>query len=97
MFDFTPGIVEKQATRALETKVHYSEQMQFDAKEAEKELLKNLWSVDEASVILHTSEGNLRLPKGDAAFDTMQDVRCVREVESERELANIHGTFMNCH
>ena len=93
MFDFTPGIVEKQATRALETKVHYSEQMQFDAKEAEKELLKNLWSVDEASVILHTSEGNLRLPKGDAAFDTMQDVRCVREVESERELANIHGTF----
>lgn len=92
-FDFTPGIVDKQANRALDTKVHFSKQMQFDAKEADKNQLKQLWSVDEASVILHTSEGNLRLPKGDAAFDDMQDVRCIREVESERELANIHGTF----
>lgn len=92
-FDFVSGIVDSQASRALETKVHYSEQMQFDAKEAKEELLKDLWSVDEASVILHTSEGNLRLPKGNAAFDTMPNTRCVREVESERELANIHGTF----
>ena len=52
-----------------------------------------MWSVDEASVILHTSEGDLRLPKGNPAFDTMKNTRCVREVESERELANIHGTF----
>jgi len=92
-FDFTPGIVEKQAVRALDTKVHFSKKMQFDATEAEKEQLKNLWSVDEASVILHTSEGNLRLPKGNVAFDGMQETRCIREVESERELANIHGTF----
>lgn len=92
-FDFVPGITDKQAARALETKVHYSPKMQFNAKEAEKHLLKNLWSVDEASVILHTSQGNLRLPKGNLVFDGMKTVRCVREVESERELANIHGTF----
>lgn len=92
-FDFVPGIVEPQASRALETKVHYSKQMQFDAKTVDKELLKELWSVDDASVILHTSEGNLRLPKGNQAFDGLKNIRCIREVESERELANIHGTF----
>lgn len=52
-----------------------------------------IWSVDEASVILHTKSGNLRLPKGNPAFDNYRDSRCIREVESERELANIHGTF----
>lgn len=92
-FDFAPGIVEPQASRALETKVHYFKQAQFDAKVVDKKLMKDLWSVDEASVILHTSEGDLRLPKGNPAFDTMKSARCVREVESERELANIHGTF----
>lgn len=92
-FDFVPGITDKQAKRALQTKVFYSKKMQFDAKEADKDKLKKLWSVDNASVILHTSEGNLRLPKGNAAFYDMEDARSVREVESERELANIHGTF----
>lgn len=52
-----------------------------------------IWSVDEASVILHTKKGNLRLPKGNPAYDNLKDARCLREVESERELANIHGTF----
>lgn len=92
-FNFTPGIVDSLAKRALETKVFHSQQMQFDAKLAKKEQLKELWSIDEASVILHTSKGNLRLPKGNAAFDRVKDTRCIREVESERELANIHGTF----
>ncbi|MEQ3273539.1 hypothetical protein [Bacteroides thetaiotaomicron] len=92
-FDFVPDITDKQAKRALQTKVFYSKKMQFDAKEADKDKLKELWSVDNASVILHTSEGDLRLPKGNAAFNGMKDIRCVREVESERELANIHGTF----
>lgn len=92
-FNFVPGIIDTLSLRALDTKVHYSKQMQFDAKAADKDLLKELWSVDEASVILHTSEGNLRLPKGNVAFDGMKDARAVREVESERELANIHGTF----
>lgn len=52
-----------------------------------------IWSVDEASVILHTKQGKLRLPKGNAGFDSCTNTRSIREVESERELANIHGTF----
>ena len=92
-FDFAPGISEPLAERALETKVYYSKTMQFDSKAADKKSMKQLWSVDEASVILHTSTGNLRLPKGDDEYDKHINSRCVREVESERELANIHGTF----
>ncbi len=92
-FGFTPGITDSLATRALETKVHYSETVQFNARTVDKKLMKQLWSVDDASVILHTSVGNLRLPKGNRAYDTHTNSRCVREVESERELANIHGTF----
>lgn len=52
-----------------------------------------LWDVDDASVILYTKEGKLRLPKGNPAFDKIRGARYIREVESERELANIHGTF----
>lgn len=92
-FDYVPGITEPQARHALETKVHYSKNMQFNAKAVDKNMMKNLWSIDDASVILHTSKGNLRLPKGDKCFDSIKDIRSVREVESERELANIHGTF----
>jgi hypothetical protein len=65
------------------------------------------FSVDEASVVLVSREdrsivgkqGNrtvLRLPKGPAAFDkpfSFGHPRMHREVESERMLANIHGTF----
>ena len=65
------------------------------------------FSVDEASVILVSKEsraivgkpGNrtrLRLPKGSAAFDkplSFGHPRMHREVESERMMANIHGTF----
>lgn len=92
-FRFTDGITDTLAYRAMNTKVSFSKKMQFDAKEGNKELMKDLWSVDEASVILHTSKGNIRLPKGNAAFDNHRESRSVREVESERELANIHGTF----
>lgn len=92
-FDFTPGITDSLAERALETRVHYGKKMQFSPKAIDRKQLRKLWSVDDASVILHTSEGNLRLPKGNSAFDRHLDSRCAREVESERELANIHGTF----
>lgn len=54
------------------------------------------FSVDEASVVLRHGGQNLRLPKGDAAFDKPFPSgwpRASREVESERHLANIHGTF----
>ena len=65
------------------------------------------FSVDEASVVLVSKEnrgivgkaGNrtvLRLPKGPAAYDeafSFGHPRMHREVESERLMANIHGTF----
>ncbi|MGB2560244.1 MAG: hypothetical protein ACPIG6_06585 [Akkermansiaceae bacterium] len=65
------------------------------------------FTVDEASVVLISKEnrglvgkqGNhtvLRLPKGPAAYDkpfSFGHPRMHREVESERLMANIHGTF----
>jgi len=54
------------------------------------------FEVDEASVVVRHRGVNYRLPKGDAAFDRFGSatfVRVAREVESERELANLHGTF----
>lgn len=92
-FDFTPGISDPTSSHALDMKLHYPLRLPSAAKGADKNNQGNLWSVDEASVILHTSHGNLRLPKGNPAFDSANDLRCLREVESERELANIHGTF----
>lgn len=55
------------------------------------------FAVDAASVLVTDSEGRRwRLPKGPAAFDTMFPTgwpRGVREVVSERFLAQFHGTF----
>lgn len=92
-FDFVPGIIDTLSVHALKTKVHFSPQEQFNAKAVAPGLLKELWSVDESSVVLHTSAGNFRLPKGNSAFDHIKNTRSIRELESERELANIHGTF----
>jgi hypothetical protein len=50
------------------------------------------WHEDAASVVLETKEGRFRLPKGKGQYDP-GFLRSVREVQSERELANIHGTF----
>lgn len=69
-----------------------------------KSLVKPVFTVDDASVILDVSETiqgttqkhRLRLPKGSEAFDKAFPngwPRDEREVESERTLANIHGTF----
>jgi hypothetical protein len=71
---------------------------------AKKANVKPVFTVDDASVVLSISESingqtlkhKLRLPKGSAAFDkAFADgwPRDEREVESERTLANIHGTF----
>ncbi len=57
---------------------------------------KPKFSVDAASVIVESHGERLRLPKGDAADDQPFSFgwpRTYREIESERELANIHGTF----
>lgn len=69
-----------------------------------KATVKPVFTVDDASVVLRISESIdgkttkhvLRLPKGSAAFDhPFADgwPRDEREIESERTLANIHGTF----
>jgi len=69
-----------------------------------KATIKPEFSVDDASVVLRVSESIdgktlkhvLRLPKGSAAFDKAFAEgwpRDEREIESERTLANIHGTF----
>ena len=52
--------------------------------------------VDAASVVVETEGKRYRLPKGHASFDrpfAFGWPRDVREVESERHLANIHGTI----
>lgn len=63
-----------------------------------KELLdvEREFTVDAASVVLKSQGKTYRLPKGHAAFDkpfASGWPRASREVESERLLANIHGTF----
>ncbi len=56
-----------------------------------------MFQVDAASVIFTDDKGNRwRLPKGDAAFDqpgALGDERIDREVCTERDLFNCHGTF----
>ena len=69
-----------------------------DAKHADEvrtiNKIKEDFTVDAASVILKVEKKTLRLPKGPAAFDAPPvPLRAIREVESERNLANIHGTF----
>ncbi|WP_235298708.1 hypothetical protein [Portibacter marinus] len=58
--------------------------------------VKDIWYEDEASIVLRTSDEQLRLPKTNELFSQKLPstvARVVREVESERELANIAGTF----
>ncbi|MEZ6040626.1 MAG: hypothetical protein R3C20_08970 [Planctomycetaceae bacterium] len=73
-----------------------------DAKLAELIRTETEFAVDDASVILMHKGVRRRLPKGGSAFDRPFAVagsitgawpRATREVESERHLANIHGTF----
>lgn len=90
------------------SKFHFDFQLtEPDAGLAKKLEVHPEFSVDEASVILLSKEtrsivgqkGNrtvLRLPKGPKAYDQPFNFgypRMHREVESERMLANIHGTF----
>lgn len=58
--------------------------------------IQPVFTVDAASVVLRYKDRTLRLPKGNAAFDKPFAAgwpRALREVESERNIANIHGTF----
>ena len=58
--------------------------------------IKPQFTVDDASVIMAYKGTRYRLPKGDAANDKPFATgwpRCVREVQSERFLVNVHGSF----
>ncbi len=53
-------------------------------------------SLDDASVLYVDDKGRWRLPRSDAAFDkpgALGDERVCREVCTERDLFNAHGTF----
>lgn len=73
----------------------------FNEDEPDENLKKLLsiepeFTVDAASVVIQAKNGVLRLPKGTSEYDKPFIggwPRCMREVESERMLANIHGTF----
>ncbi len=57
---------------------------------------KQVLTVDAASVLYEDDKGRWRLPKGDAAFDQpgmLGEERVSREVCTERDLFNAHGTF----
>ncbi|MCQ0110065.1 hypothetical protein [Zhouia amylolytica] len=63
-----------------------------------KRVLENevVWNTDDASVYIDTKRGRLRLPVMNqtvAKKFPSGAIRNIREVESERELANIAGTF----
>lgn len=74
---------------------------EFKAVDSDPQLAERLeiepeFTTDDASVILTHRNQRLRLPRGDSAFDkpfAFGWPRGSREVESERHLANIHGTF----
>ena len=74
---------------------------EFEADSKDEKLKRLLhvereFSVDAASVVLKSEGRTYRLPKGHAAYDQPLPsgwTRASREVESERHLANIHGTF----
>ncbi|MBI5687246.1 MAG: hypothetical protein HZC54_19405 [Verrucomicrobia bacterium] len=57
---------------------------------------QNVITEDAASVLIEEKGKRWRLPKGDAAFDrpsALGDERIDREVCTERDLLNVHGTF----
>ncbi|UUO08705.1 hypothetical protein M4951_10390 [Blastopirellula sp. J2-11] len=77
------------------------DRFEFRPDKADPQLAKRLevaaeFAVDDASVIVKYQGKRFRLPKGSSAFDrpfASGWPRATREVESERSLANIHGTF----
>ncbi|WP_316834728.1 hypothetical protein [Pedobacter nutrimenti] len=54
--------------------------------------IKKNYSIDEASVIIKDKTGTFRLPAGSLVYETFAS-RDKREVESERFMLNIQGTF----
>ncbi len=99
-FEFTKGIQDSTALEAVKRENSWKtinfENKEVTDKSSTEVANKEIWTEDEASVILHAKNYNLRLPKGSPNHKTKFPsgaMRFKREVESERELANICGTF----
>jgi hypothetical protein len=100
-FEFIKGITDTTAIEALKKQDiwkevgFYNEQIK-DTTVINQSKNIEIWEEDEASVILNAKVYRLRLPKGSAKYNSKfhsGTTRIKREVESERELANICGTF----
>ncbi|TAD86156.1 MAG: hypothetical protein EAY75_09315 [Bacteroidetes bacterium] len=100
-FKFIEGLKDSTALEALKRddpykEVDFANQKIADLKDTKENAAKEIWSADEASVILQAKNYKVRLPKGNPAYHSKfpaSSTRFKREVESERELANICGTF----
>jgi hypothetical protein len=99
-FEFKKGLQDSTALEAIKTENIWKEvdfqNKEVPEKEGAKADIKEIWSEDDASIILHAKNYNLRLPKGSPNHKSKFSsgtMRFKREVESERELANICGTF----
>ena len=80
----------------LDEKLTYSQPESRTNEVKEVLSFKADFTVDDASVIMERNGGRVRLPKGNAAYDQAFESgwpRGIREVESERYMMNIHGTF----
>lgn len=51
------------------------------------------FSEDDASIIVERAGYRIRLPKGDAKYSNNKEIRGVRQLETERFVMNIGGTF----
>lgn len=99
-FNFIKGIKDSLSINALKNK-KVGEEVGFYAENSvdnsdKKEDKQDIWTEDDASVILHAKKYQLRLPKGHANYSkqfSAKTSRVTRELESERELANVSGTF----
>lgn len=90
------------SSKKIETYYELDEKLNYTTPESRAEEVKKIcefkkeFSVDEASVIMEQNGIKVRLPKGNDIFNQPFEEgwpRGIREVESERYLMNIHGTF----
>ena len=85
-----------------ETYYELNAKLEFSTPESRADEVKKIaaikrdFAVDAASVIMTQGKNRYRLPKGDAQFDkpfALGWPRGIRELQSERNTMNIHGTF----
>ncbi len=95
-FEFQPTVVKANQSQIASSNTKADEKLDTTSRLRELLAVKPAFRLDEASVVIEFGSERLRLPKGSAEYDepwTQGWPRCNREVESERQLANIHGTF----